>query len=36
MSWAASNNPIGPPAMEAGLTDHVWTLKELLSKIGQE
>jgi IS1 family transposase len=23
------------PAMEAGLTDHVWTLKELLSKIGQ-
>jgi hypothetical protein len=24
------------PAMEAGLTDHVWTLKELLSKIGQE
>jgi IS1 family transposase len=22
------------PAMEAGLTDHVWTLKELLSKIG--
>jgi IS1 family transposase len=23
------------PAMEARLTDHVWTLKELLSKIGQ-
>jgi transposase-like protein/IS1 family transposase len=23
------------PAMEAGLTDHVWTLKELLSKMGQ-
>jgi transposase-like protein/IS1 family transposase len=23
------------PAMEASLTDHVWTLKELLSKIGQ-
>jgi IS1 family transposase len=23
------------PAMEAGLTDHVWTLKELVSKIGQ-
>ena len=23
------------PAMESGLTDHVWTLKELLSKIGQ-
>jgi len=23
------------PAMEAGLTDHVWTLRELLSKIGQ-
>ena len=23
------------PAMEAGLTDHVWTLKELLSKIGR-
>jgi hypothetical protein len=22
------------PAMEAGLTDHIWTLKELLSKIG--
>ena len=21
------------PAMEAGLTDHVWTLKELLSKV---
>lgn len=24
------------PAMEAGITDHVWTLRELLSKIGQE
>jgi hypothetical protein len=23
-----------PPAVESGLTDHVWTLKELLSKIG--
>jgi len=23
------------PAMESGLTDHVWTLKELLSRIGQ-
>ena len=23
------------PATDAGLTDHVWTLKELLSKIGQ-
>jgi hypothetical protein len=23
-------------ATEAGLTDHVWTLKELLSKIGRE
>jgi hypothetical protein len=23
------------PAMEAGLTGHVWTFKELLSKIGQ-
>jgi transposase InsO family protein len=23
------------PAMEAGLTDHVWTLGELLGKIGQ-
>ena len=24
------------PAMEAGLTDHIWTLRELLSKIGQK
>jgi len=23
------------PATEAGLTDHIWTLRELLSKIGQ-
>jgi IS1 family transposase len=23
------------PAMEAGLTDHVWTIEEMLSKIGQ-
>jgi len=22
------------PAMEAGLTDHVWTIEEMLSKIG--
>jgi hypothetical protein len=23
------------PAMESGLTDHVWTLKELLGKMGK-
>jgi hypothetical protein len=23
------------PAMEAGITDHVWTLKEFLSEIGE-
>jgi hypothetical protein len=23
------------PAMEAGVTDHVWTIEEMLSKIGQ-
>jgi len=22
------------PAMEAGITDHVWTIEEMLSKIG--
>jgi len=24
------------PAMEAGITDHVWTIEEMLSKMGQE
>jgi hypothetical protein len=23
------------PAMEAGITDHVWTIQELMGKIGQ-
>jgi hypothetical protein len=23
------------PAMEAGVTDHVWTIEEMLSKIGK-
>ena len=22
------------PAMEAGITDHVWTIKEMLDKVG--
>ena len=29
-SWNSS-----VPAMEAGVTDHVWTIEEMLSKIGR-
>ena len=30
-SYASSTLPV----MEAGLIDHVWTLREMLSKMGQ-
>lgn len=26
----------GTPAMEAGLTDHVWTLEEIVALIGKD